>query len=102
MSLPITFRPEARAKLVEAWSSYEEQRLGLRDERAAYVESAISKAARQPDTYVEVQEGVRRDLVRRSPCGAFYVVEAGARLVLALAHGRRRPHCWRDWTGRPS
>lgn len=102
MSLPITFRPEARAELVEAWSWYEEQRPGLGDELAACVEAAISKAARQPDAYAEAHEGVRRVLVRRFPYGVFYVVEAGALLVLAVAHARRRPLYWRDRTGRPS
>lgn len=102
MSLSITFRPEARAELVEAWAWYEEQRPGLGDELAACVEAAIGKAARQPDAYAVVHEGVRRVLVRRFPYGVFYVVEAGELLVLAIAHGRRRPHYWRDRAGKSS
>lgn len=102
MSLPINFRPEARAELVEAWAWYEEQRPGLGDELAACVEAAIGKAARQPDAHAEVHEGVRRVLVRRFPYGVFYVVEGGELLVLAVAHGRRRPHYWRDRAGKPS
>lgn len=101
MSLPITFRPEARAELMEAWAWYEEQRPGLGDELAACVETAICKAARQPEAYAEVQEGVRRVLVRRFPYGVFYVVEDGELLVLAVAHGRRRPHYWRDRASKP-
>lgn len=101
MSLPIAFRPDARAELVEAWAWYEEQRPGLGDELAACVEAAISKAARQPDAYAEVHEGVRRVLVRRFPYGVFYVVEAGVLLVLAVAHARRRPQYWRDRSPKP-
>lgn len=101
MSLPIRFRPEARAELVDAWSWYEEQRPGLGDELAACVEAAIAKAAREPEAYARVHDDVRRVLVRRFPYGVFYVVEDGELLVLAVAHGRRRPHDWRDRTGRP-
>ncbi len=96
MSLRIHFRPEARAELVEAWAWYEEQRPGLGDDLVACVEAAISKAARQPEAYAHVYEGVRRVLVRRFPYGVFYVVEDGELLVLAVAHARRRPNFWRD------
>lgn len=37
MSLPVTFRPEARAELIDAWTWYEEQGPGLGDELEARV-----------------------------------------------------------------
>ena len=96
MSLPIVFRPEARAELIEAWTWYEEQRPGLGDELEACVEAALGAAARSPDGHQRVYAEVRRVLVKRFPYGVYYSVEGVALLVLAVAHARRKPHYWAD------
>lgn len=96
MSLPIAFRPEARAELIDAWSWYEEQRPGLGDELEACVEAAIGAAARSPAAHQGVCAEVRRVLVKRFPYGVYYLVEGEVLLVLAVAHSRREPHYWAD------
>ena len=96
MSLPIAFRPEARAELIDAWTWYEEQRPGLGDELEACVEAAIGSAARSPASHQRVYATVRRVLVKRFPYGVYYLVEGEVLLVLAVAHGRRKPHYWAD------
>ncbi len=96
MSLPVAFRPEARAELIDAWTWYEEQRPGLGDELEACVEATIGAAARSPAGYQRVYAEVRRALVKRFPYGVYFIVEGEVLLVLAVAHTRRRPHYWAD------
>lgn len=96
MSLPIAFRPEARAELIDAWIWHEEQRPGLGDELEACVEAAVGAAARSPFGHQRVYAEVRRVLVKRFPYGVYYLVEGEVLLVLAVAHSRRKPHYWAD------
>jgi toxin ParE1/3/4 len=96
VSLPVAFRPEARAELIDAWAWYEEQRPGLGEELEACVEAAIGAAARSPARHQRVYAEVRRVLVKRFPFGVYYIVEDGVLLVLAVAHVRRKPHYWAD------
>ena len=77
VSLPIRFRPEARADLVDAWSWYEEQRPGLGDELAACVEAALAGAHRTvgPALY---QSGAAGAVSNALMCIAFGVTSGSA------------------------
>lgn len=62
MSLPITFRPEARAELVEAWSWYEEQRADrlLRLALDVDVEDAVAAGGDLPREEVSRRHDARQ------------------------------------------
>jgi toxin ParE1/3/4 len=49
-----------------------------------------------PNAWPPYDHGTRRYLLRRYPFAVVYRVEAHRILVVALAHGKRRPGYWRD------
>lgn len=59
----------------------------------AEAESAIHTL---PNAWPSFEHGTRRHLLRRYPFGVVYRVELQRILILAVAHGRRRPGYWRD------
>jgi plasmid stabilization system protein ParE len=54
-----------------------------------------------PNAWPQYDHGTRRYLLRRYPFGVVYIVEPARILIVAVAHGRRRPGYWRDRIGRP-
>ncbi len=65
--------------------------MGFSDELNA-AESAISQL---PDTWPSFEHGTRRYLLRRYPFSIIYRVESDRLLIVAVAHGHRRPGYWK-------
>lgn len=59
----------------------------------AEAESAIRAL---PNAWPPHDHGTRRYLLRRYPFGVVYRIEPRRILIVAIAHGRRRPGYWRD------
>jgi len=59
----------------------------------AEAESAIHML---PNAWPPYDHGTRRYLLRRYPFGVVYRVERTRVLIVAVAHGHRRPGDWRD------
>jgi toxin ParE1/3/4 len=94
------FHPEARAELDAAVEWYEQERAGLGAELLDGVEEALRNVAEHPTPGTRVAahlpEHLRRLLLLERFHYALIVdVRASRRLVLAVAHLRRRPHYWR-------
>ena len=62
----------------------------------AEAESAIHML---PHAWPPYDHGTRRYLLRRYPFGVVYRVERTRILIVAVAHGHRRPGYWRDRVG---
>ena len=59
----------------------------------AEAESAIHAL---PSAWPPYDYGTRRYLLRRFPFSVIYRIEPNRILIVAVAHGRRRPGYWRD------
>ncbi|MDO8677812.1 MAG: type II toxin-antitoxin system RelE/ParE family toxin [Acidobacteriota bacterium] len=59
----------------------------------AEAESAIRTL---PNAWPPYDHGTRRYLLRRYPYGVVYQIERTRILIVAVAHGHRRPGYWRD------
>ena len=52
-----------------------------------------------PNAWPPYEHGTRRFLMRRYPFGVVYRVERTRIVIVAVAHGHRRPGYWRDRRG---
>ena len=80
---------------------YESEREGYGDLFASEVRRAVARAAALPGSGVSVagvpaEHDVRRFVLRRFPYSVITALIDGQRVVVAVAHGRRRPGYWRD------
>ena len=60
------------------------------------VDAAESAIARLPDAWPPFDHGTRRYLLRRFPFSIVSRVEPRRILIVAVAHGRRRPGYWKS------
>ena len=59
------------------------------------VDTAESAIADFPDAWPHYDHGTRRYLLRRYPFSVIYRVESRRILIVAVAHGHRRPGYWK-------
>lgn len=62
----------------------------------AELDESESVIQRLPHAWPPYDHGTRRYLLRRYPFGIVYRVEATRILIVAVAHGHRRPGYWRN------
>lgn len=67
----------------------------------AELNDAEAAIRRLPNAWPPYDHGTRRYLLRRYPYGIIYRVEATHILIVAIAHGHRRPGYWRHRMGGP-
>lgn len=97
----IRLHPDALAELRAAGDWYEAQRPGLGAELLLEVDRALEFIARSPSAaprlsgFSEDRE-VRCLRLPRFPFLVPYLVQAQDAIILAFAHGRRRPRYWMD------
>ena len=96
MSLPIIFRPEARAEFDEAYDWYEGQRSGLGEAFAEQVQRVLDRLAVMPRIHAAVLGDVRKGVVTRFPYCVYYREEAGCVRVLSVFHTSRDPRIWQS------
>jgi len=96
MSLPVIFRPEAQADLLDAQSWYERQRAGLGDIFADAAEQMLGRIVAMPEMYEAVLRDVRRGKLTRFPYVLYYRVLPDRIEVLGVLHGSRDPRVWED------
>ena len=93
--IPYSFHPEADAELDEAAFSYESRVRGLGKSFVSEVDRTISFIRQFPDAGSPSGRAARRALVDRFPYSIVYRHTADAVVIVAVAHGRRRPGYWR-------
>jgi toxin ParE1/3/4 len=98
---PVRYDPEARAEFLDAVRWYARRNLvaALRfDEHVSRAEDAIREAPHQWPLVsgVPPELDVRRRLVDGFPFAIVYVELDTEVLILAVAHGKRRPGYWRE------
>jgi plasmid stabilization system protein ParE len=73
----------------------------VRSERAASaflneLAHALEQVRTHPERWPRAEDGTRRVLLHRFPFAVVYRLTQAGVLVIAVAHGRRRPGYWRD------
>jgi plasmid stabilization system protein ParE len=58
------------------------------------IDQAVSAIERLPNAWPAYDHGTRRFLLRRYPFSVVYRVESARILIVAVAHGHRRPGYW--------
>lgn len=102
----VELHPEARAELRAAALWYEERRIGLGEDFLAEVAASLTRIAAAPESFprwpnvIGIPVPVRKATVRRFPYVIAFEVHADHGLVLAVAHGKRRPLYWLTRTHR--
>lgn len=98
MSLPVVFRPEARAEYDEAFDWFEQLRPGAGVAFAEAVQRTLDVIAAHPKMHSTVHQGVRRSPVGGYPYyRVFYRERTDHVEVIAVFHTSRNPA---DWHGR--
>lgn len=89
---------EAREELAEACAWYEAQRTGLGNELLDEVDRMLAKIETSPESFAvdRFDRRARRAVMNRFPYAIIFVFEHGTLNVIAFAHAKRRPSCWRD------
>lgn len=91
----LTVKPAAVRDITSAveWYAQQGQELGLaylRELRATY-----DRIVEHPLLYQELDQGVRRALLRRFPYAVYYLVDPDGISILAVLHASRSPAEWR-------
>jgi plasmid stabilization system protein ParE len=96
----VELHPEARAELRSAALWYEERRSGFGDRLIERLNEAFSRVSAAPEIYASwpgtahAPIPIRRAGVEQFPYFVAFEVHADHVLVLAIAHGKRRPLYW--------
>jgi toxin ParE2 len=61
---------------------------------SAEIDAAVTSIERLPHAWPPYEQGTRRYLLRRYPFSVIYRVENQRILIVAVAHGHRRPGYW--------
>jgi toxin ParE1/3/4 len=94
----VRIRPEAELDLQEAYSYFEQCRVGLGADFMECVQNALAKVSLNYEHYPIVHKSIRRILVRRFPFAVFYREVDDIIVVFTALHCAREPRTWRART----
>lgn len=69
---------------------------------SAELDEAEAAILERPEAWPAADSSTRRYLLRRFPFSVVYRVESSRILIVAVAHGRRRPGYWKARTHEPA
>ncbi|MEK6258081.1 MAG: type II toxin-antitoxin system RelE/ParE family toxin [Planctomycetota bacterium] len=93
----IDFLREAREELEDAAAYYEDQREGLGGEFREECERLVRTIGNRPHQFpLYKSTGLRHMILRRFPFVVYYQDTDNSVVIVAVAHGRRKPGYWRD------
>lgn len=90
----MSIRKEAEADVREAFEYYESCRAGLGYDLLLYIEASLSRIEKNPSQYKPIHKKIHRVLVKRFPCGVFYVIMGNEISVIGVVHARKNPGHW--------
>lgn len=93
--LELEYLEEALAEAEAAARWYAERSAAAARGFSDEIDAAESAIARLPEAWPRFDHGTRRFLLRRYPFSVVYRVESHRVLIIAVAHGRRRPGYWK-------
>ena len=98
--MQVVLHPKAQAEAQAAALWYEAQRPGLGDEFLAEVSALLQRIEQAPQSFPRwtgvsaTTEPIRKAVMHRFPYAVAFEVHTDHVLVLAIAHGKRRPLYW--------
>jgi plasmid stabilization system protein ParE len=95
MTTPIDFRSEAVEEIDDAFTWYEEQRVGLGDEFLFAFLARIHDLQEDPQRWAVLYRKIRACPMRRFPYIIYYRLLDDCINVIAVQHGHRNPRAWR-------
>ena len=93
---PLEFHPEATAELGAAVEYYEQCSPGLGIDFRKEVEIAVLKIQAAPLRWMSYSKNTRRFLIQRFSYLVIFFQFGEKILIVAVAHGKRRPGYWHD------
>ena len=81
---------------------YAERSLTAAARFSVELDEAEAAIVERPEAWLLSDDGTRRYLLRRFPFSVVYRVEDARVVVVAIAHGRRRPGYWKGRSTRPA
>jgi len=96
MAVKLVIAPEVENDIIEAYTWYEERRIGLGEEFLSCVDACIQAICRAPELYAIAHESYRRGLIRRFPYSIFYEYVNDTVSVYCVFHNSRNPQKWRE------
>lgn len=91
---PVEFHPEAVAELSTAIGYYEECLPALGVDFRKNIETVVGKIQSSPLRWRSYSKRTRRALIPRFPYLVIFLERADQILIIAIAHGKRRPGYW--------
>lgn len=95
MTGDLIVRPSAETDVRDAAVWYASRRDGLGAEFTLELDALYERIAQNPRQFPEIDEGVRRSLLRRFPHAVYFVIGQEAPVVVAVLHQHRRPDALR-------
>lgn len=89
------FHPEALLEFEEAVQFYKERGHRLSRRFVQEIRTTIAKIMATPERWRVVEQDVHVCRARVFPCAVLYTIETDCILIVAIAHGKRRPGYWR-------
>ncbi len=90
------FHPDALAEYAEAVKCYATQNSQIAQAFINSIEDAVYRVRESSDRYPEIDEDIRRCMVRKFPYTILYSIEQDYLLIIAVMHCSREPNYWKD------
>ena len=90
----VEFHPEAAAEFDAAVDWYRENSEQAAEDFLREVDDAIGSVAANPLMWGDYLHGTRRYVLRHFPYLVVYLLDEARVIIVAIAHGRRRPGYW--------
>ncbi len=90
------FHPEAQSELIESARYYESQQDGLGHRFLDATETALVRIQQHPQSYREIEQGIRQCRILRFPYGLIYRIRADHVQIIAVMHLHRQPGYWHN------
>jgi len=98
MTASVSFHEQAEMELKEAAQYYELEGEGLGRAFIDELEHALRQIMEHPEAAPQINNVVRRKLIRRFPYSVMYSIVNDTIRILAVANQKRRPYYWRRRT----
>jgi len=91
----IIFIDKASEELHAAVKYYNKERPGLGFEFANEVKSTLSRIRLHPEVWAEIDEGIRKCIVKRFPYALLYLFDNSKIVIIAVMHMKKKPGYWK-------
>jgi plasmid stabilization system protein ParE len=92
----VSFLPGAADDYSAAFGWYRERGEHVAESFEGAIDFALNQIAEAPNRFAKYDERHRCYVLRRFPYAIIYRVESEKVIVVAIAHGRRKPYYWQE------